>query len=685
MTWSSLRSQLDGVELKKSYVLNPLAPEFIPRQYQLESYIHLPSQFPVDCNTSVVPFAQSPQGEVPLAFQQGSEPPISSCISHPTHIPRPTHIPPPPALHLAPNFPTTNAAPVIFYTGSSVPPVHPPLPMSGPNSNFYPLKTALGTLSIVNSPPILYNSVVPSSLTPLNTWGNHLISPSILRGNPQWGQTMHGDFLKKPGQTAPQIATVFPLPYYEEAQRGGLNSPSRTNGLPNMNGHLGPPQSFLSTSQNSVADCYIPGGVMSPAVLSQCSPSSDTVCTSTNGVADKVEQIQFLHNVHFPEKLVHVKEKRHKEITTVLPPEVSLSQLFNSDAQREWYNHVLETSGLDTANKLMEMVLSDTAETMNPPTPTSPSQECFHPHIVQGLEDLFIDKKMNSSSPVVDHHTETNIQRHHVLSQLNILQHTRQQKIPGDTSNIQAGVILHENELRTYLTAVSRHELVVNDVSIKCSDTATENFHIVQETNPIQVQQETRTDFSSCTSIGDISKQCWPPLPSHNSIAAFSPHSSSRTISSEGGVTSVNDFLDGVVDKTSTAGSGAFAGYARAVSIGFQHYNESTFYSSTHFQPRVGQQLLSNYPQSVVQQDTVSFHSSGECNNEEDNCNCTFPLNHTVRNENTPDVLRTIRTDTNQSNGRKENGGKIEDSYAPVHVSEPKATHQGSRLYQYFS
>ena len=30
MTYSSLRAMLDGVELKKTYVLNPLAPEFVP-------------------------------------------------------------------------------------------------------------------------------------------------------------------------------------------------------------------------------------------------------------------------------------------------------------------------------------------------------------------------------------------------------------------------------------------------------------------------------------------------------------------------------------------------------------------------------------------------------------------------------------------------------------------------------
>ena len=39
ITWQTLKLQLDGVELRKTYVLNPLAPEFIPRALQTESYL----------------------------------------------------------------------------------------------------------------------------------------------------------------------------------------------------------------------------------------------------------------------------------------------------------------------------------------------------------------------------------------------------------------------------------------------------------------------------------------------------------------------------------------------------------------------------------------------------------------------------------------------------------------------
>ena len=39
LTMWQLRSQLDGVELKRGYVLNPLAPEFVPRSLQPEAYL----------------------------------------------------------------------------------------------------------------------------------------------------------------------------------------------------------------------------------------------------------------------------------------------------------------------------------------------------------------------------------------------------------------------------------------------------------------------------------------------------------------------------------------------------------------------------------------------------------------------------------------------------------------------
>ncbi|KAG8234114.1 hypothetical protein J437_LFUL010961 [Ladona fulva] len=43
-TWALLRSQLDGVETRRTYVLNPLAPEFIPRHQQIQQQMQLQQQ-----------------------------------------------------------------------------------------------------------------------------------------------------------------------------------------------------------------------------------------------------------------------------------------------------------------------------------------------------------------------------------------------------------------------------------------------------------------------------------------------------------------------------------------------------------------------------------------------------------------------------------------------------------------
>lgn len=43
ITWTQLKLQLDSIELKKIYTLNPLAPEFIPRNYNKDLQFHQPA------------------------------------------------------------------------------------------------------------------------------------------------------------------------------------------------------------------------------------------------------------------------------------------------------------------------------------------------------------------------------------------------------------------------------------------------------------------------------------------------------------------------------------------------------------------------------------------------------------------------------------------------------------------
>lgn len=209
--WSYLRSLLDGVELKKTYTLNPLAPEFIPRQFQPETYIRLPSINSIAYN-----------GMAPnMRFVSPYMPP-APIYQVPT-----TYFPPPPS--------------------------------------FFPIRP----------------SVFPQSSAPqLNPWGI---------GYPQMISPNNATWMKKKQEVSPPIRRedVRPPP--------GLIPPHQCQVRP------------ATTSPHQVMDSYL--GHVRPSLNGQPIPA--TVHTKPlqrrlfpvqNGF-DK-DQIQFLHNVHFPERQV---------------------------------------------------------------------------------------------------------------------------------------------------------------------------------------------------------------------------------------------------------------------------------------------------------------------------------------------------------------------------------------------
>ena len=123
ITWSHLRSQLDGVELKKTYVLNPLAPEFIPRQYHGEPYIRLPSL--------LGPYGGTGPGLLPsLHFPPGPQHPVPPYVA-PSVYPYQVYYYPPP--HQPSNPSLYPLQPPLLY-----PPPGGPLPPLNPWSLSYP-------------------------------------------------------------------------------------------------------------------------------------------------------------------------------------------------------------------------------------------------------------------------------------------------------------------------------------------------------------------------------------------------------------------------------------------------------------------------------------------------------------------------------------------------------------------
>lgn len=145
ITWSLLRSQLDGVELKKTYVLNPLAPEFIPRALQHEAYLRHQTD-----NNSHYSHHQSQyhHSQHPNHFQnyhpphhqhnfRNSGPPHNMIGGHP-------NMPPAAMNHNQVGPPSFGNGPVPhgIHPNMGGPGPHPP-PAQGPNSQQFPYQNPL--------------------------------------------------------------------------------------------------------------------------------------------------------------------------------------------------------------------------------------------------------------------------------------------------------------------------------------------------------------------------------------------------------------------------------------------------------------------------------------------------------------------------------------------------------------
>lgn len=151
ITWSVLKSQLDGVELKKTYSLNPLAPEFIPRKYQTETYIR--------------PKEVTPQI------------PIAPILPHPVIIHPYTQIEPPPPAH-PPEF-YNQTAPINHQM-----PIANPLFTVRPPWNYFPPPDSNKhkLLPNIQMKPA-YAPIQPNQIQPLPEQAARLINPSAIQND----------------------------------------------------------------------------------------------------------------------------------------------------------------------------------------------------------------------------------------------------------------------------------------------------------------------------------------------------------------------------------------------------------------------------------------------------------------------------------------------------------------------
>lgn len=100
MTYSSLRAMLDGVELKKTYVLNPLAPEFVPRakRFYRDSFLQMMHNAIIMSEAARGAFGPAPQ------FFVAPRPVPPGYFPGPPPRPPPPPPPPPVTFALVPPF-----------------------------------------------------------------------------------------------------------------------------------------------------------------------------------------------------------------------------------------------------------------------------------------------------------------------------------------------------------------------------------------------------------------------------------------------------------------------------------------------------------------------------------------------------------------------------------------------------
>ncbi|KAK6630750.1 hypothetical protein RUM44_002919 [Polyplax serrata] len=322
ITWGLLRSQLDGVELKKTYALNPLAPEFVPRSFQNESYIKLPSLL-----------GSFGQGIVSPRF---AGPPFL-----PSPVPYPVYYYPPPLNHPSSIYQVRPNAP--YHMGA-------PNPWAG-----FPAPSPTGAPGNSN-----WNSNVKKK------------SPEIRKEDV--------NILSLPQDTKGVMAEIKPVMDIINTQgpqniiiENYLGANMRSNPMPHHSNISGPltDQHLQQKQQQQIQQIQQQQPMLRPLPL------------------EKPEHIQFLNNVHFPER--HLQRSQTQPIMTpagtewqgLLPPNASLADVLESRGlQMDWYRHLLTTAGIEVANRFRDLVVR--ASRRQDPSPD----------VTRTVDDIFGDKSL---------------------------------------------------------------------------------------------------------------------------------------------------------------------------------------------------------------------------------------------------------------------------------------------------
>lgn len=415
ITWQSLKSQLDGVELRKTYVLNPLAPEFIPR-VQTESYL----RDQIMRNSRNYNSMMMPHGSVmqpgslnhPMNYHQNQQGPISHQHSFHPHIPQtqqnqmmgphnnpfPTQPPQGFANNSNNNMMNQQVRPFGSPSwGQHMGPIHPPAPPNNlqqftPYNNGVPFPNPVQSYNQPNHapthPPIMSNFHMnqqqqmnannliwnsPNSLFPSGMDNKNIAPapPPPQAGNPWQMKPSAAMSQQSPHQ-------IRPVPVIRPPQPNQMFTPPPPQFHPQQ--HLNSFQSLPKFTSNTMNDMSSFNGNHTNMDMSTLSNHASKLTINEmmsqpdlmESLKKSEKDIQFLQNVHFPEKQLYAnamnqmnpqQQQFAKFPSTnshghLLPPNMSFYDVANQtkEYQYRWFMKLSETYGLEEADKFTELL-----------------------------------------------------------------------------------------------------------------------------------------------------------------------------------------------------------------------------------------------------------------------------------------------------------------------------------------
>ncbi|XP_064632641.1 probable helicase with zinc finger domain isoform X2 [Lineus longissimus] len=374
MTWSQIRNQLDGVELKKTYVLNPLAPEFIPNRlrhgsdpqaplgYGPYGYIYTPAvprfqrQNVFHTNVQPNPYLNLPTGYL-QQLQMYAPLPYNAIPLLPRYLPC---VPPPPQ----PLPPQPPAAPPPHHLHNKFMPR--PAGMS-PEMAVNPTSSAITTNTN-------YTVVSVNQLT--NTSDAEPLQASGTQGKLQHSNKMTSN-----------MKTVSTANNHIVASSSNLVHPSRPGMAPVYQNHSmqanfqGLP--MMPVQANSWQD--IPGHLRQHFVQPQQTMRQNVPRNTTKNVKHDHRHGHDLHKFGQEQPVNHRNNKK---------PEDAVIQN-NPHLQREMYSYLLQKEGPEAAHRFIESL-----QQCVPKAPQSYEGEPLFKHHAQ-MTNALKEVSMKEGMPIV--------------------------------------------------------------------------------------------------------------------------------------------------------------------------------------------------------------------------------------------------------------------------------------------